>query len=644
VVELESAPPSELPLLDVPLDQRPVVQADTPPPPVSGGTLALTADGIFAVVADSDRDRIVFVDFREQRVAREILLTAGDEPGRVVAGPGQQAFVALRRAGAVVTVDPDHGLIARRQACATPRGIVYSADTDELHVACADGKLVTFVGPESEPSRVLNLDIDLRDVLLRDGKRLVSRFRSAELLEVDADGRTIGRLKPPSLSGTVRLPERRDAGSSLGEGTFDPAVAWRTVQSPNGSIHMLHQRGQRDPIVLTGSGESGRDGEFEPEATPYGGGSDSQQQGCSGIVRSGLTEFTSDGRVLSYRTIAAPLLVDVAISAAGHVAMASAGAVDLGTPAQDGDRDAGASFGNGGAGVLWIPHLFDAEKDDAGAAPTDSEELVSADDCPGTDVLLQEPVVAVAFSSDDGDLLLAQTRSPSRLYLISTEHGIRTQIDLGGSAVTDTAHDLFHRSPPGSIVACASCHPEGTDDGRVWVFAELGPRRTQGLNVGLAGTAPFHWDGALPGVGDLMNVVFVKRMGGVRESTERLQALESWLFGLKPLPPRRSAQDSGVARGRDLFFSETVGCSSCHSGVSFTNNQNYDVGTTQYGRKLQVPGLVGVGYRSPLMHDGCAKTLRERFDPTCGGGDQHGVTSTLSAEDLDALVAYLETL
>jgi hypothetical protein len=45
------------------------------------------------------------------------------------------------------------------------------------------------------------------------------------------------------------------------------------------------------------------------------------------------------------------------------------------------------------------------------------------------------------------------------------------------------------------------------------------------------------------------------------------------------------------------------------------------------------------------MHDGCAPTLRERFGaPSCSGGERHGSTSTLSASDVDDLVAYLESL
>ena len=81
----------------------------------------------------------------------------------------------------------------------------------------------------------------------------------------------------------------------------------------------------------------------------------------------------------------------------------------------------------------------------------------------------------------------------------------------------------------------------------------------------------------------------------------------------------------------------------CHDGERFTNNRSYDVGTRS-DRALQVPSLVGIGYRAPFMHDGCAPTLTARFDPSCGGGEAHGSTASLGEEQIDDLVAYLESL
>jgi hypothetical protein len=59
--------------------------------------------------------------------------------------------------------------------------------------------------------------------------------------------------------------------------------------------------------------------------------------------------------------------------------------------------------------------------------------------------------------------------------------------------------------------------------------------------------------------------------------------------------------------------------------------------------KLQVPSLVAVGYRAPFMHNGCAATLADRFNPACGG-NAHGNTAGLSDAQRNDLVAYLESL
>ena len=200
----------------------------------------------------------------------------------------------------------------------------------------------------------------------------------------------------------------------------------------------------------------------------------------------------------------------------------------------------------------------------------------------------------------------------------------RSSIDLGGDSVYDTGHEIFHRDA-GAGIACASCHAEGGDDGHVWHSAGVGARRTQSLNVGLEGTAPFHWSGDQADVPALMEEVFVVRMGGVHASPERIDALENWLYELQPLPPHARADDEAALRGKALFEGEAE-CSSCHSGSKFTNNKTVDVGT---GEPLQVPSLVGVGYRAPLIHTGCAATLRDRFDPPCGG-DKHGKTAQLA--------------
>jgi CxxC motif-containing protein (DUF1111 family) len=138
-----------------------------------------------------------------------------------------------------------------------------------------------------------------------------------------------------------------------------------------------------------------------------------------------------------------------------------------------------------------------------------------------------------------------------------------------------------------------------------------------------------------------MSAVFVGRMGGVNESGDRLDSLQDWLFALRPPARLRATDDAAALRGQEVFRS--AGCGACHSGPSFTNNRTVSVGTAAR-TPLQVPSLIGVGYRAPFLHDGCAKTLTDRFDPSCGGGDLHGVTSGLTSSGIADLVAYLESL
>ncbi|HLM72478.1 MAG TPA: cytochrome c, partial [Polyangiaceae bacterium] len=236
---------------------------------------------------------------------------------------------------------------------------------------------------------------------------------------------------------------------------------------------------------------------------------------------------------------------------------------------------------------------------------------------------------------------VAQLRQPAALVLVKDG----AIIPLGGESREDSAHDMFHQPPSGfGSIACASCHPEGSQDGRVWNFDQVGARRTQtvAMNGLLSQTAPFHWNGELSGIANLMGEVFSSRMGGMAVGERRARLMLKWLDTLPALPMAEPADALAVERGEALFHDEKVACAKCHSGAALTNNRSEDVGT---GQMFQVPSLVGVASRPPFMHDGCAPTLKDRFTNTaCGGGDLHGVTSHLSEAEIDDLVAYLESL
>jgi cytochrome c peroxidase len=95
-----------------------------------------------------------------------------------------------------------------------------------------------------------------------------------------------------------------------------------------------------------------------------------------------------------------------------------------------------------------------------------------------------------------------------------------------------------------------------------------------------------------------------------------------------------------AARGRAVFESARAGCARCHAGDRLTDNRNHDVGL---GRATQTPALRGLAHRTRFMHDGCADSLEDRFEPACGG-TAHGGIDHLGPEQLGDLVEFLRTL
>ena len=262
--------------------------------PISGGTLLVDRDGTTAVAADADRDRVFLVNLETQGVT-EVVLPAGDEPGRSVQDSGRRVHLATRRGGALVTLDLDTGAIQnRRYVCPSPRGVAYDAALDQVHVACQSGELVSLSALGGDAVRVLRPAHDLRDVVVDGDRLLVSRFKSAEILVIGPDGLVVKTLKPPN--GTP----------SFGARAFEPSVAWRMQKLPSGGVAMLHQRSNPGQIAIGPSGYYGGNG------------------GCSGAIVEGTISHVDPDQAGSRPPPAAlGLLVgqsDLAVSPDGTLA------------------------------------------------------------------------------------------------------------------------------------------------------------------------------------------------------------------------------------------------------------------------------------------------------------------------------------
>ncbi len=550
------------------------------PPPISGGTLLVARDGVTAIASDPDRDRVWIADLGKGRLSGQVVLTPGDEPGRLAEDAAGRVHVVLRGPGVLLTLDPKAGsefgmVISRRAVCAAPRGVAYDAASDQVHVACATGELVTFAAAGGPPLRTLGLEPDLRDVVVSAGQLFVSKFRSAELLQLDASGKIVQRMSPQPLSA--------NGGSSL------PGVAWRLLPAQTAGVLMLHQRAGAASVSTTAGG--------------YG----VVSQMCStGLVHAAVTQFVAGAPVQAPQIPNAVLAVDLAVS-------------------RDGTQGAVVAAGN--SEKLPQVQVFQMAN------------LTTSSFCASPQRSITTTVRgAVAAAFDGGGRLIVQTREPAALQIIA-DNGTPTPITLPGESRASLGHDLFH-TMPNALLACASCHPEAGDDAHVWNFDPQGLRRTQNPRGGVLADAPYHWDGSMKDFPMLANEVFTKRMGGTALPSDQVTALGQWLDAQPALPQLPVADASAVTRGQQLFFSELVGCASCHNGDHFTNHQTFDVGT---GGTFKVPSLIAVAYRAPYLHNGFARTLRDRFGAS-GGGDKHGTTSQLGPDELGDLVAYLQSL
>jgi cytochrome c peroxidase len=123
------------------------------------------------------------------------------------------------------------------------------------------------------------------------------------------------------------------------------------------------------------------------------------------------------------------------------------------------------------------------------------------------------------------------------------------------------------------------------------------------------------------------------------------------------------AVSESAKRGFDLFVGK-ANCASCHSGWNFTDNAFHDIGlrTEDVGRAalepnnpqaqfaFKTPGLRNIALRAPFMHNGQVPDLHAVIAHYATGGFERPSLAPqmspleLTPEDLDDLVAFLETL
>ncbi len=326
-----------------------------------------------------------------------------------------------------------------------------------------------------------------------------------------------------------------------------------------------------------------------------------------------------------------------------------------------------------------VPHALIDSPSDIAHSPTHS--LVAVTGFGSNNVLFAHPGNAwqpvgvadvgagprAAVFSDDGSALYVLNANALSISVVDVAPFLRESQQLpqhiAYSAASERAFGVDPLSPSlrngrrvfanahnaglaaGQRFACVTCHPEGTQDGLVWVLPD-GPRQTPSLTHRLEGTGPFNWHGTEDALQHNMAET-IHRMGGLGLNCQELEDLEQFLLrGLPAPPPNPHVNDDGTLTpaqeaGQKLFFDETTACSECHSGATTTDGKLHDVGTSENQTRLNTPSLAGLYYTAPYLHDGSAADLFDVLEHTA---TTMGRTDHLTDDQKADLVAFLLTL
>lgn len=206
-------------------------------------------------------------------------------------------------------------------------------------------------------------------------------------------------------------------------------------------------------------------------------------------------------------------------------------------------------------------------------------------------------------------------------------------------------HDNFDPRVSKDGRACATCHPDGREDGFTWSTPD-GPRQTISLAGRIPNAAPYGWFGDHVDAHNHLKHT-VKRLGGQGFDTKDqsdLDALVTYISRMKaPVSVHSAASAALVAKGHAVFHAPAQGCGECHAEGG-TDRGKHDIGT---GRDVEAhfafdtPSLLSIAGSAPYFHDGRYKSLD---DLLAKADDKMGHAKHLNVDDRVAMVAYMESL
>jgi len=657
-----------------------------------GASLAVSSDGARLYLADEDGAKLHIMGLPLDASAKPTSTDPGGRPAQVaVVGSTVLATVRMTKegTGALVVYEEKLGDLVEAARIALPRdawGVATSPDGKRAAVTSAWTAQVSLIDLEQK-KLVWSRDVprEPRGVTFSaDGSSVyVSHLVGANLTRIDDVGNQPRVVAVELPTAPARSPAAEKLPASLGYALVTNPERDRLYAPRHalGGLGMNQWYGVAtvDVLDMTDSKPLAAPRQVNAHKTfikPFMERFDTRVQislwsAASDVVTVGASVFTQP-RAAVYRPTQGTLLV--ASEGSGAV-------VELDASMSDPTLGLVRSYGVSASSSAAVP--------DGIACGAASGIALAADDgtayvhCRATDL-----VVAVLLPQTPGDY-----DSPPPRYVRFAEPSSNADYAMG--------RQLFYQANDQYVsggLGCAGCHPDGRDDGFVWHEVEFAPKEgTQGATFtnffgsgSLARSMAAFWNsspiknGNETGVGYTRQTPIIagrlKSKGpyGWRAENKTLDSrllagfdLHRWNeSGNKDsaFPPTRARQliafvreglvsppldpaplNAEETRGKEIFTSEKVGCSTCHVPETDYTNRSVAVFSAfpqrgyfeEKGASYKTPSLLFVGGSAPYFHDGRFATLE---DVVFKNGDQMGKTSQLDASEKKALVAFLRRL
>jgi DNA-binding beta-propeller fold protein YncE len=576
-------------------------------------SIVLLKDGRLAVV-NPDQGSISFVDTTTLQTLSTLIV--GGDPRALIQLQSGAIWVATYHGGQIAIVDPSSGQVTTSFAlCAGPDSLAESPDHTWVAVACEWSGSVVRVNPTTlQPSVIASGLKRPRGLAIVGSSVVVAEFTGGDVVEISGSGkRTTTSLVPSRAS-------------------YRPALTKMAANLPSAVVPAFGYLFVPHELV----NHTGDDTD-EAVADDYG------------TVINGATKINAAATrlQLSGETVSAPPDTPPVYSRFDVPTHAFCGPV------------AAAPFED-----RYLLVVHEATNDvavlDTTATNVNNRLVGSFAVGAGPAGIAVDSAHSVAYVDNAIDNSISKLDLTQPLNTSGPLYSVEDQLVRGlpspYSEAAQQGRRIFHDATnphvtPSRTVACATCHPGGSDDGLVWFIhtptIPLKRRRTPDLANSRTPTAPFHWDGEFADMTDLANTTVLDLMAGddLVVDTTTLQPYVDEIVQPAVAPPQDAA---AIAAGAALFNSESLGCAGCHSGSYFTDDllhvvlnpmslQSDDVFTI-----ANTPGLFGVFNRAPYFHDGRSPDLHDLL--TRPDAAAHGNTAGLSAVQINELVAYLQSL